>query len=101
MLIPNTSGVSPLRPIQTRTAGNEHAASAPVSTNYDRVELSSAQMSPEQRFAHELAGRISQEVRTHRSPDVPEIAQQIDAGTYQWDIGELAARIMLYGGEMQ
>ena len=96
MMIPKKGGLSPLAIHRPQPEENE---SQPVGTaQFDRVELTTSQYTEEQRFAHELAGRIAQEVRTYRCETLPELQEQVQTGAYQYDINELAARIMLFGG---
>ena len=92
MMIPKTGGLSPLAIHRPQPEENE---SQPVGTaQFDRVELTTSQYTEEQRFA----GRIAQEVRTYRCETLPELQEQVQTGAYQYDINELAARIMLFGG---
>lgn len=96
MMISKTGGLSPLAIHRPQIEENE---SQPAGTaQFDRVELTSSQYTEEQRFVHELAGRIAQDVRTHRCEVLPELQEQVQKGIYQYDINELAARIMLFGG---
>ena len=96
MMIPKTGGLSPLAIHRPQTEENDCQRAG--TTQFDRVELTSSQYTEEQRFAHKLAGRIAQEVRTYRCETLPELQEQVQKGVYQYDIDELAARIMLFGG---
>ena len=96
MMIPKTGGLSPLAIHRPQTEENESQRAG--TAQFDRVELTSSQYTEEQRFAHKLAGRIAQEVRTYRCETLPELLEQVQKGVYQYDIDELAARIMLFGG---
>lgn len=96
MMITKTGGFAPLAIHRSQAEENESQTSGVA--QFDRVELTSAQYTAEQRFAHELAGRVAQEVRTHRSDELAQLKEQVQNGTYQYNIDELAARIMLLGG---
>lgn len=98
MMIHKTGGMTPV-PMTQGTA--EHAVSRGAPTGeYDRVELASAQYSGVERFAKELASRLSNEVRVHRSEELPQLAQQVQQGSYQVSINELAVQILCFGGDM-
>lgn len=94
MLIQNTKGVTPLSLKRMKTEVGRTASAG----TYDRVELSANQFTQEERFARELAGRVSHEIRTQQNDEVSSLQQQVQQGEYQYSIEDLAARIALFGG---
>lgn len=96
MMVSKTGGMTPLqRPhMQMESVEGQHRSSG----QYDSVELKATHYSQDQRFSLELSSRLSQEVRTQQSEEVPQIRQQVLSGNYQIDIDSLAAQIMLLGG---
>ncbi|MDR3765420.1 MAG: flagellar biosynthesis anti-sigma factor FlgM [Butyricicoccus sp.] len=94
MMIQKPGGITPLQMPRMQAESSETRAVR--AGQYDRVELSAC--SDEQRFAKELAGRLSQQMRTHQSEELPKLKEQVQNGTYQYSIDELAVQIMLFGG---
>ena len=96
MMVSKTGGMTPLqRPhMQMESMEGQYRSSG----QYDSVELKVTQYSQDQRFSLELSSRMSQEVRTQQSEEVPQIRQQVLNGEYQINIDSLAAQIMLLGG---
>lgn len=96
MMVSKTGGMTPLqRPhMQMESMEGQYRSSG----QYDSVELKVTHYSQDQRFSLELSSRMSQEVRTQQSEEVPQVRQQVLNGEYQINIDSLAAQIMLLGG---
>ena len=63
---------------------------------YDQVQFSS-QLDATGRRLKETVARLSQEVRTRiTTQELDHLRQQVSAGTYQPDAGEIAARMLLF-----
>lgn len=94
------SAISPVAPANAYRTGTERgrrAAAAKASTKYDSVTLSGLP-TKESRFRMELAGRLTQEVRTATTTgDIHALRQQVSEGTYVPDPMAIAARMMLLG----
>ena len=95
MMIQKPGGITPLQMPRMQAESNEGRTVR--AGQYDRVELTYT-ASEEQRFAKELAGRLSQQVRTHQSEDISQLKEQVQSGTYSYSIDELAVQIKLLGG---
>ena len=93
------SAISPVAPANAYRTGTERGrrAAAKALTKYDRVTLSGLP-TKESRFRMELAGRLTQEVRTATTTgDIHALRQQVSEGTYVPDPMAIAARMMLLG----
>lgn len=71
-------------------------AQTKISKNFDKITISSNTSISEDKFAHELASRISKEVKTATpSYKMEDIKSQIEEGTYQIGLDEVVKKIML------
>ncbi len=96
MMISKPGGIPPFQIPRAQTEPGAERISR--SGQYDRVELTANKGTDEERFAKELASRISTEVRTAKSEELPQIKEQVQSGTYHYSIDELAVQILLMGG---
>lgn len=94
MMIYKTTGMTPLQAANVQSGTNRTNSTRPV--QYDRVEVTN--YSQEQRFALELSSKISQEVRVGQPDKVSELKQQVQNNEYNYDLDQLTAQIMLFGG---
>ncbi len=94
MIIYKTNGMAPLQAANVQSGTNR--SSAVHAGQYDRVEVTN--YSGEQRFALELSGKLSREVRMGQTEQLPQLKQQIENNQYGYDLEQLTAQIMLFGG---
>ena len=99
MMIMKTDGMPPLK----RTGMRAEPSETPVvrAKQFDRVELTAKSCSEDERFAKELASRISYEVRTTKPEELSALQQQVQSGGYRIHADELAAQILLFGGRYE
>lgn len=91
------SPIAPAKAYRTGTGRKNHAAAAKTANKYDSVTLSGLP-TRESRFRMELAGRLTQEVRTATTTgDIHALRQQVSSGEYVPDPMAMAARMMLLG----
>lgn len=94
MMIYKTNSVNPLQAANVQSGTNR--GSAVRAGQYDRVEVTN--YSEDQRFALELSGKLSREVRMGKTEQLPQLKQQIENNEYSYDLEQLTAQIMLFGG---
>ena len=89
-MLPAAGGVS-----AQRSASSQAERAPRFRQSYDQVELS-GQPQGQERRVHELAARLSREVRTRPSRgDLERLQRQVQEGSYQPDVREIAARMLL------
>lgn len=98
MMVTNNPGLPPVNlSAQTAVGAKNNPGLARAGRSYDRFQQTTA-WSGHERFQKELAGRISQEVRTSvTTGDIQELRRQVWEGEYAPDPSEIAARILLMG----
>lgn len=91
------TGVTSAHPTTAAAGAGDHAARQVK--NFDQFQCET-QMSPEEIRMRQTVGRISQQVQIRPTRhEIETLQQQVQDGTYQPDVREIAARMLMISGE--